>query len=74
MSVLTCSMGMWVAIKLIVMAEERAQQLRVYAALESLDSTAHVKHLPVTPVPGGSASSGLQHSQAHTLVQAQRHN
>jgi hypothetical protein len=51
-----------VAIKLIVRAEEKAQQLRVYAALQSSYPTAHVKHLPVTPVPGASGSSGLQHA------------
>lgn len=68
MSVLICSMGMWVAIKLIVMAEERARQLRVYAALQSSDPTVHVKHTLVTPVPGATGSSGLQHSWAHTLV------
>lgn len=54
------------AIKLIVVVEERAQQLRVYASLQSLDPTAYVKHLPVTPVPGGSDSSGLQHSLTGT--------
>lgn len=52
--VLVCSMGMWVAIKLIVGdGEMMARQLRVHDALQSSVSRALMKQTPVTPVPRG---------------------